>query len=259
MKPIDNKIKYYELLMKYDDTSNYKKYPLPDNYHFEYYQEGDELAWVNIHLESGEFTGINQGLEWFHQFYDSFINELNKRCIFIVDDITNEKIGTATVSLLKEKEYDYDATIDWFAIKKTYQGKKLAKPLISKFMEIANNLGHKNIALHTQTTSPLAVKIYLDYGFDILNTNEVIGWSIIKTLTKHEKLAQYNTLPEEEIYDKRNIEIEKQLINIYGTDNFNYQVWYKNNMHNVYTYFNGISHEYEYFIKDDKVILKEIK
>lgn len=33
-------IKYYELLMYYKDTSIYKKYLLPDGFHFEFYKEG---------------------------------------------------------------------------------------------------------------------------------------------------------------------------------------------------------------------------
>ena len=180
MKPTDNKIKYYELLMKYDDTSTFKNYELPDGFHFEFYKPGDEFEWVNIHIKSGEFTSEEQGLEWFHTFYDSFINELNKRCVFIVDNETNEKVGTATVSLLKEKEYGYDAAIDWLAIKKKYQGRGLSKPLITKFMEIAKNLGHEKVILHTQTTTWLAAKLYLDYGFEVLNKDEINGGENIK-------------------------------------------------------------------------------
>ena len=60
------------------------------------------------------------------------------------------------------------------------------------------------------------------------------------------------------MYDKRNIEIEKQLDNIYGTDNYNYSVWYKNDLHNVYVYSNGNSYEYEYFEEDDKIRLEKI-
>lgn len=258
MKPIDDKIKYYELLMKYDDTSNFKKYELPDGFHFEFYKPGDEDDWVNIHIQSGEFTSIEQGLEWFHAFYDSFIDELNKRCVFIVDNLTNEKIGTATVSLLKNKEYGYDAAIDWVAIKKTYQGRGLSKPLITKFMEIAKELGHKKVILHTQTNTWLAAKLYLDFGFEVLNKDEVNGWKILKTLTNHEKLSNYDYATEEEIYDKRNIEIENQLTQMYGTDDFNYGVWYKDGLHNVYTYINGETEEFEYYIVDGHIELKKV-
>ena len=258
MRAYDNRIKYYELLMKYDNIEQYKKYELPKGFHYEFYKLGDEEEWIKIHIESGEFTSFEKGLKYFHDFYDYFIDELPKRCIFIVDDITKEKVGTATISLLKETEYGYNGAIDWLAIKKSYQGRNLSKPLISKIVEVANGLGHDKLILHTQTTTWLAGKLYLDYGFEILNTEEKTGWSILKTLTNHLKLSQYDKLPPEEIYDTRNIEIERQLVEIYGTDEFNYSVWYKDGLHNVYTYFDGNTYEYKYFIKDGILYLEEV-
>lgn len=245
--------------MKYEDTSKYRDYKLPDGYSYVMYKPGDEMEWVNIHIESGEFTSIERGLKHFHDFYDSFIDELNKRCFFIIDNVSGEKIGTATVSLLKVEEFGYKAAIDWVAIKKSYQGRGLAKPLISKFMEIANTLGHDKVILHTQTTTWLAAKLYLDYGFEILNKDEIIGWSILKTLTHHEKLSDYSDMVIDDIYDKRNVIIEKQLIQLYGTEEFNYSVWYKDGLHNVYTYVNGKSYEYEYFYEGDDIKLIPVK
>ncbi len=259
MKPIDNTIKYYELLMNYDDTSKYIDYKLPEGYHFEFYKPNDETDWVNIHISSREFTSQKEGLKIFHEFYDSFIKELNKRCIFIVDNKTKEKVGTVTISLLEKEEYGYDAAVDWLAIKKEYQGKGLSKPLISRFISLANELGHKKIILHTQTTTWLAAKLYLDFGFEPLNKNEKKGWEILKRLTNHDKLKEFKSATDEEFYDKRNIEIEKQLDNIYGVDNYNYSVWYKNGLHNVYVYCNGNFYEYEYYEEKNKIRLELIK
>lgn len=258
MKTIDNTIKYYELLMHYDDTSIFINYELPNGYHYEFYKDGDENDWVNIHISSGEFTSVEKGLQYFHDFYDSFINELSKRCFFLVDNNTNEKIGTATVSLLENEEYGYKAAIDWLAIKKEYQGKKLSRPLISKFISLSNELGHDKIILHTQTTTWLAAKLYLDAGFEPLNIENKIGWKILKRLTNHEKLLNFEPATDDEMYDKRNIEIERQLNEIYGIDNYNYSVWYKNGLHNVYVYCNGKSYEYEYYEEDDKIRLKKL-
>lgn len=257
MKTLDNTIKYYELLMKYNNTSEYKQYELPDGFHYEFFKPGDEEDWVNIHIESGEFTSYEKGLKYFHDFYDYFIEELPKRCVFIVDDNTNEKVATATISLLETPEYGYRAAVDWVAIKRTYQGRKLAKPLISKFIEIAYNLGHKEIILHTQTTTWLAAKLYLDYGFDILNEDEIEGWSVLKTITNHDKLKDYKS--SENIYDQRNIEIEKQLKEIFQTEDFNYSVWYKNGLHNIYVYVNNTPYEFEYFIEGNILRLEEVK
>ena len=102
MKAYDNTIKYYELLMSYDDTSKFDKYELPNGYHWEFYKSGDELEWVDIHISSGEFISIEKGLKHFHDFYDYFINDLSRRCIFIVEDSTNKKVGTVTISLLEK-------------------------------------------------------------------------------------------------------------------------------------------------------------
>ena len=259
MKTLDNTIKYYELLMKYDDLTEYERYELPEGFHYEFFKTGDEEEWVRIHIESGEFTSYEKGLKHFHDFYDYFIDELDKRCVFIIDSNTGEKIGTATISLLKEKEYGYEAAVDWVAIKKSYQGKGLAKPLITKFMDIAKDNGHTSLILHTQTNSWLAAKLYLDYGFEILNKDEVMGWSILRSIIDHDKLKEYNILSNDEILDMRNVEIERQLICMYGTEDFNYSVWYKNGLHNVYTYVNGDVYEYEYYIEDGLLRLEEVE
>ena len=86
-----------------------------------------------------------------------------------------------------------------------------------------------------------------------------MGWSILRTLVDHDKLNDYSILPKEEIIDARNVEIERQLREMYGTDEFNYSVWYKNGLHNVYTYFNGTPYEYEYFIEDGVLRLEEVE
>lgn len=91
MKTIDNTIHYYELLMYYDDTSNYIDYELPKGYHYEFYKDGDEDDWVDINLSTGLIPSKRKAHEYFHLFFHSFLNKLNERCVFIVDDSTNEK------------------------------------------------------------------------------------------------------------------------------------------------------------------------
>lgn len=169
-----------------------------------------------------------------------------------------KKIGTVTISLLENEEYGCGASVDWFAIKKEHQGKKLSKPFISKLIRLANRLGHNKIILHTQTTTPLAAKLYLDLGFIPLNTGNEIGWKILKRLTNHNKLVDFGMASDEEMYDQRNIRIEEKLNKIYGIDNFYYSVWYKDGLHNVYVYSNGISDEYEYYLAGENITLVKI-
>ena len=259
MEPIDNTINYYELLMCFDDTSKFNDYKLPEGYHYEFYNDCDENDWVDINLSSGLITSERKAHEYFHQFFNSFMDKLNERCIFIVDDNTNKKIGTVTISLLDKEEYGYRAAVDWFAIKKEYQGKNLSKPLINMFINLSNKLGHDKIILHTQTTTWLAAKLYLDIGFEPLNLDDQVGWKILKRLTNHDKLVNINPATDDEMYDKRNIKIKKELNKIYGESNFNFSVWYKNGFHNVYVYSNGNSDEYEYFEENKKIRLIKIE
>ena len=118
---------------------------LKSYWNFEFYKnDKDIIDWVNIHFKSGEFTDYEYAIQVFHDYYDYFENELNKRCIFVLNE-ENEEVGTGTISLLKKEEYVYDAVVDWVAIKKKYQVKHLSRPLISQLIKLASELGHKRI------------------------------------------------------------------------------------------------------------------
>lgn len=58
-------------------------------------------------------------------------------------------------------------------------------------------LGYVSAKIPTQTTTWLACKIYLDFGFVPLPQNAVNskdGWRIIKTLTNHPAIASFDTI-----------------------------------------------------------------
>ena len=256
MDTIEKTLEYHELLMTYDDTSKYGNYELPIGFHYEFFKPGDEEEWVNIHIESGEFTSYEKGLKHFHDFFDYFKDELSKRCFFIETD-SGEKIATATISLLEEKEGIYEAAVDWVAIKEEYQGKKLAKPLISYLIRLANELGHDKLILHTQTHTWLAAKLYLDFGFEPYQINEsLFGWRILKTITNHEKLKELEPLLEEEMYSKTAIKIVDELNKIHG-DKYVYQIWHKNGRHDVAVFDYKDYFEYLYYLENDKIRLEK--
>lgn len=257
MKIIDNKIKYYSLLMTYDDTSVVDNYLLPIGYHFAFFDDNID-DWIRIHLESLEFTSYERGKKIFHDFYDYFIDELEKRCFFIVEDSTNKKIGTATISLLEKSEFGYDAVIDWLAISRDYQGRGLSKPLISRAISLAFELGHNKILLHTQTTTWLAAKLYLDFGFSPLVLEDDYGFRILKTITNHKKLEMFKILDIKDIYDYRIVQIEKILKELFMDDDFHYEVWYQNGEHKVYTYHNGITQTFIYYDVSGTIKLEEV-
>lgn len=257
MKSIDKTLEYHELLMTYDDISKYNKHELPDGYRFEFYKTGDEFEWVNIHMQTGEFTDYEYAFEIFHQFYDGFMDELNKRCFFIVNK-EGKKIGTATISKLNEEEYGYNAVVDWVAISKRFQGNGLARPLISKILQLANELGYTKILLHTQTYTWLAAKLYLDEGFEPFKVEESYkGWQILKKLTNHSKLKNIRDIEINKIYSKTAVSIYNRLQEMYQ-DNFEYSIWDKNGQNYVEVNYKTILYKFKYEIIDNSVVLNKV-
>lgn len=251
MNTIEKTLEYHELLMTYSDTSKYLSDVLPTGFHYEFYSTGDENEWAKIHIQSGEFMSKEEALDIFHNFYDSFISELPKRLFFVSTD-SGEKVGTATISLLKEKEFGYDTVVDWFAIKKEYQGCHLSKPMINRFIKLANELGHKKLLLHTQTHTWLAAKLYLDLGFEPFHIEDDIkGWQILKTITNHYKLKMVDAIPENEMYFPVAIKVKTELDKIFEAD-YEYSIWHKNGRNDVDVNYKGDLYRYKFYDNDEK-------
>lgn len=257
METLEKTLEYHELLMTYNDTSIYESENLPSGYHYEFFTPGDEEEWSNIHIKSGEFMSMEQGLRHFHEFYDYFYEELKVRLFFVVDE-NNEKVGTATISKLKDEEYGYNAVVDWFAIKRTHQGKHLAKPMIYKAIKLANTLGYSKILLHTQTHSWLAAKLYLDIGFEPFKIEEDIkGWQILKTITNHRKLSNISKIDEKDMYFDVAIKTKK-LLDEKFENNYEYSIYHKNNRHDVEVNYNDKLYKFKYY--DEEIFrLEEIE
>ena len=253
MNSIEKTLEYHELVMCMDNISEYGvDTTLSDEYVFSFYSgENDMLEWAKIHLSSGEFTSYNRAVNYFEIFYGEFEDELNKRCFFI--EHNGEKIATATISPCSQD--NYTCLIDWLAIKKEYQGKRLAKPLINKCIEVARDLGNKNILLHTQTHTWLAAKLYLDVGFTPYQMEENLrGWQILKTITNHEKLKDVLSLESNSFYDLLSINIVNVLNELHS--DYNYEIWYKNGANDVYVSENERFYHYKFYDEGKRLEIK---
>ena len=235
-------LKYYELLIT-RDLKDIQNISLPQGYKYTFWNNDNCINdWVNIHIETGEFNNIEEAYKTFHLFYDSFYEELDKRCFFI-EDLYGNKVATSTIS--PSDEFGYKCVIDWFAISSKVQGKGLSKSLLSKTLQVAKNLGNDRILLHTQTHTWLAAKIYLDFGFEPFNIEEKEGWQILKTITNHPKLKFVDCMDEDEMYDVLIVNIKKQLDKLHKSYNFN--VWYKNGRNDVYVNEDGTFYTYKFY------------
>ena len=250
IKTVEPTIKYYDLVMTLDNLNNINEYPLHEGFYFKFWNDCKEIKdWIDIHISTGEFNQYKEATDTFKNFYGDSLPKLNRRLIFICDK-TGNKVATATLS--PHIEGDYKVVIDWFAIKKEFQGKKLSKPLLYKVVQIAKELGYDKILLHTQTNSWLAAKIYIDFGFMPYNINKKEGWEILQTLINHTKLKIFNTIAESDIYDELMLNIKNQLSKIY--QNFNFNVWYINGRNDIYLNSDNNFYEYKFYDNGNKIV-----
>jgi len=191
----DSRIKYYELLLKRDSLDDIPMYSLPYGYSFVFYKSGDRDKWIEIEQSAKEFETYEQGLDSWNIFFEGKDSELACRMVFIENEY-GEKVATATAFYdIHGKDKSGAGWLHWVAVSREYQGRGLSKPLIGYVLSLMRRLGYTHAKIPTQTTTWLACKIYLDFGFVPIPQNAVNsrdGWRIIKTLTNHSALGEFD-------------------------------------------------------------------
>lgn len=224
MNNIERTLKYVDLYLVHNNLDDIIDCKLPDGYKFVYFNDGDEKDWVEIEMSAGEFLSFEEGIEAFNYYYGEHYEELKKLCIFI-ENQNGEKVATSTAFYLDIPESDVTGNVHWVSVKKEYQGKRLSKPLISETLKQMKKLGHKKTLLHTQTHTWLAVKVYLDMGFEPYKMEEkYLGWQIIKKLTNHEKLNKVDNIKEIDMYNSLYLQAY-EFLKQHFQEPFVYKVW----------------------------------
>ncbi len=202
----DERIRYYELLLE-RDLEQIPQFELPEGYQFVFYKAGDRDSWIEIERSAKEFTSYEQGLQSWHKYYETRQEELPARMVF-VEDSKGEKVATATAFYdIYGRDKSGDGWLHWVAVRREYQGKGLSKPLIAYVLNLMTNLGYRHAKIPTQTTTWLACKIYMDFGFKPIPANKINsleGWRIVKTLTNHPALSDLEKVALDEIFKEKN-------------------------------------------------------
>ena len=197
----ESRIRYYELMLR-GEITGMMEIPLPAGYHYETYRDGDRDAWIAIEKSAKEFDTWEQGLDAWKRYYAEHTDELPGRMVFVVNE-HGEKVATATAFYdIRGIDQSGDGWLHWVAVRREDQGKGLSKPLISHVIQIMKRLGYSFAKIPTQTTTWLAVKVYLDLGFRPIEKNLVNsrdGWRIVKRLTYHPALAELEPANDEEV------------------------------------------------------------
>lgn len=199
----DERIRYYELLLE-RDLEQIPQIELPEGYRFVFYKQGDRDTWIDIEKSAKEFVSYEQGLASWNKYYENRQEELPVRMVFI-ENSAGEKVATATAFYdIFGQDKSGDGWLHWVAVRREYQRRGLSKPLIVYALNVMRELGYKHAKIPTQTNTWLACKIYLDLGFMPLPENAVSshnGWRIIKALTNHPSLIEFDPAAMNEIME----------------------------------------------------------
>lgn len=202
----DERIKYYELMLERKTLSDIPEFPLPEGYRFAFYKSGDRDAWIDVEKSAKEFKSYEAGLKSWNEYFGGKDGELVRRMVFIETE-NGEKVATATAFYdIHGRDKSGAGWLHWVSVRREFQGKGLSKPLISRTLEVMRSLGYSHAKIPTQTTSWVACKVYLDFGFTPIPQNAERnrdGWRIVKALTNHPALAGFDPAEPDEILSDR--------------------------------------------------------
>ena len=180
-----------EVIMILEDLTKLPKFELPEGYVIRNFKDGDKQLWAEVETAAGEFTDPLQGIKQFEFEFERYQDELKERFL-ILENKDGDCIGTSMGWFDDNFFRAGYGRVHWVGIHPDYQGKGLAKPLMSKTMEIIKER-HEKCYLTTQTRSYKAIKIYLDFGFVPYIKDETCpkGWKLMADYLNHPALAEF--------------------------------------------------------------------
>lgn len=143
---------------------------LPNGFHVRNCRKNELDIWKAMPFDTIELT--KQYYDFMTQYYDSVYSEKEElfyqKCLFVCND-EDKPIATC----FAWKAYDKITTIHWLKVLKEYEGKGIGRALLSIVMKHLNQVEFP-VFLHTHPNSYRAIKLYSDFGFNLLS-DPIIG------------------------------------------------------------------------------------
>ena len=171
---LDKSVEYKNIIMRCDDNPSESLVlpELPMNFTHRLFTPTDIKHWGRVLTSVLEFDSEDIAMSYFEAAYMPYIEELQKRCIFVLNP-DGIPIATAT-AWFAESELGHQASLHWVAVCPEYQGKGFGKFVTVKALKIFSSLEPKlPIWLHTQTWSHVAVRLYRSLGFSVVRNGRL--------------------------------------------------------------------------------------
>jgi len=148
-----------------DNLDDLPSYPVPQGYSIRNFRRGEGHIWAEVETSAGCFKSFDDAMHRFKAEFEEPWDEMESRCFFIVHDESGRVVGSAMAwfdeTFAPGENY---GRVHWVSIVPEFQGKGLAKPLMSAVLHRMAE-SHSRAVLGTQTFRKAAVWLYLDLGF----------------------------------------------------------------------------------------------
>lgn len=155
------------------------QHALPPGFSLRWHRNGDRETWVRIHELAEKHVTTSAAV--YDQQFEKNETELARRQAFLVDP-NGQDIGTASAWFDDNFCGKRFGRVHWVAIIPQYQGKGLAKPLMTAILNRLVELGHDRAYLSTANVRLPAINLYLSFGFEpnVSNENDKQVWEEIQ-------------------------------------------------------------------------------
>ena len=135
---------------------------LPEGYHFRLCRREELETWNHLVVEPPYVESV---AAYYETVYAKREAEFFRRCLFVCD---SRDVPVASCFIWRA--YETVNAVSWFRVLPEYEGRGLGRALLTEVLRRTPC----PVYLHTQPTSVCAIKLYSDFGFELL-TDPVIG------------------------------------------------------------------------------------
>jgi len=175
-------------MMVRPSLAGFPREPVPAPFFLRSYRPGDEKQWYGIHIEADRYSNITP--ELFEKQFTSDARQLAARQIYLCNG-AGRPVGTITAWRNEHFPGHNWGRVHWVAIIPQYQGRGLARGMLSACLERLEKLMYDGAYLTTSTVRTAAVNLYLRYGFRpcIAGARDVKAWRSMLDAIKPEYRA----------------------------------------------------------------------
>ena len=171
---LEKNLEFHTVIMRHPNIRPPEVPPLPAGFSARFYRKGDGKAWARLQTSVGEFDTEEAALTCFSR-YLPFERELEKRQVYIVDDLKGAPAASATSWFSKKDGRDI-GVVHALCCLPEYQSRSLGKAAAARMMDVFYRLSPgQEVWLDTQTWSCRAIGLYLELGFVPMKTARYNG------------------------------------------------------------------------------------